>query len=55
MQLGRYVTKYGDLFVVLVIGGISIGVDIAVGFIIGIILYYLLKKRFMELQKKDVC
>jgi len=55
MLMIRDVTKYDDIFVVLVIGGLSIGVNIAVGFIIGIILYYLLKKGFVKLYGKDVC
>ena len=55
MLMVRDVPGYDDMFVVLVIGGLSVGVNIAVGFIIGIILYYLLKKGVVKLYGKDVC
>jgi len=57
MLMIRDVPGYDDLFVVLVIGGLSITLNMAAGFIIGIILYYLLKKGLVKLwkDKRDVC
>ena len=57
MLMIRDVSGYDDLFVVLVIGGLSIALNMAAGFIIGIILYYFLKKGLVKLwkDKRDVC
>ncbi|ODS35490.1 MAG: hypothetical protein A7316_07070 [Candidatus Altiarchaeales archaeon WOR_SM1_86-2] len=51
MLMIRDVSKYDDLFVVLVIGGLAIAAGIATAFIIGILLYYSLKKGFVRLWK----